>query len=97
MLAFVKYPEGDTDAAKAINFSIDYVTLIVAIVFALDMICKLIGQGLKEFIFNAENVLYSFTSVGALLHMGFNGGRASPITAVTVFKLFKIIRRTEYS
>lgn len=44
-----------------------------------------------------ENALYSLTSVGSLIHIWVNGGRASPITACTLFKIFKIIRRSNYS
>jgi uncharacterized membrane protein len=44
-----------------------------------------------------ENALYSFTSIGSLIHIGVNNGRASPITACTLFKLFKILRRSNYS
>jgi Ion transport protein len=51
---------------------------------------------LKPFLLNYENVLYTLTSVGAMVHIAYNGGQASPIIASTVFKIFKIIRRSNY-
>lgn len=75
---------------------IDYTTILTTAIYSVDQIIKLIGLGLKEFIINYENVLYTLTSVGAFVHIGYNGGRQSPIIASTVFKIFKIIRRANY-
>jgi hypothetical protein len=49
------------------------------------------------FFSNYENVLYSLTSTASLIHIGIQEGGVSAITALTFFKVFKLIRKSNYS
>lgn len=92
-LAFVKYPEDSGAGGNLLRANIDYISVITAVIFFLDQLVKLIGAGFHGYIRSYENALYFCTSIGALVHIGLNNWQATPITALTIFKIFKIIRR----
>ena len=95
-LALVKYPEDDGESSNLLRANIDYISVIVTVIFFIDQLIKLIGSGFILYIKSYENLLYSVTSVGSLVHLAINNWQATPITALTVFKVFKIIRRQNY-
>ncbi|CAI2381758.1 unnamed protein product [Moneuplotes crassus] len=90
LLALEKYPEYDDSVT---NF-LDICNLVFTIIFAFEVILKIIGKGMKEFSRDRFNLFDTLIVIFSVLELFISSGNSSfsALRAFRLFRIFKIFR-----